>query len=169
MPPIPVGMLAAQTLDAGGSLAGSTNACSTRFSTPVAGMLTAPSSVAGVSEVLLVFAQIDASTLGLSFNGFENTVSGWQSTMQAAEALAHTNVLVDARDGHGGDISLAAYLFQQFRDQSAPSYLYLAGRGSFETPDTPALFAFPWSACGASQASSTTCGWSDIFAFTPNA
>jgi len=168
LPPIAVGALAAQAIDAGASLTGTSSTCTARFSAPVSGVLSTPSPYAGITEDLFAYTQLDGSTLGLAFNGFENQVSGWQPSVTAAEALAHANVLVDARDGHGGDIGLAEYLFQQFRDASDPMFLFLAGRGSFETPDTPALVSFDWSACGTPQASSGLCQWSDIFSYTPN-
>ncbi len=168
LPSIPVGMLAAQTLDANGTLAGTLATCTTRFSTPVPGTLTTPSPYAGVNEDLLAYTPIDATTLGLAFNGFDNEPEGWQGPIDAALALPHTNVLVDARDGHGGEIGVAQFLVQQFRDQSDPMFLFLAGRGSFDAPDTPALVAFDWSACGSGSANGWTCGWADVFAFTPN-
>jgi hypothetical protein len=135
----------------------------------VPGVLSAASTYQGVTADLFVSTQLDATTVGIAFNGFENVVSGWQGPILAAEALAHTNVLVDARDGHGGDIDLAAYLVQQFRDQSDPMFLFLAGRGSFVTLDTPALFAFDWSGCATGQASGWMCAWSDISEYAPNA
>jgi hypothetical protein len=168
LPLISLGALTGQGVDMGATLTGSTSTCSTRFSSPVSGTLSAASPYAGITEDLFVYSQLDSATLGLSFNGFENAPSGWQPSIAAAEALPHANVLVDARDGHGGEIGLAEYLFQQFRDQSDPMFLFLAGRGSFEAPDTTALVSFDWSACGTAQANRWTCVWSDIFSYTPS-
>jgi hypothetical protein len=168
LPPIAIGSLAAQAVDAGASITGSTSTCTIRFSSPVTGALSEASPYAGITEDLFAYSRIDGSTLGLAFNGFENETNAWQSPIAAAEALPHANVLVDARDGHGGEIGLAEVLYQQFRDQSDPMFLFLAGRGSLDAPDTPALVSFDWSACGTASANRWMCVWSDIFAYVPN-
>jgi hypothetical protein len=146
----------------GGVYSTGTLICEPRFHDVVSG----PRTDADGGELFLSTA-VDASTLGIEFDGFEpSSDSAWEGSVQAAFALPHSNVLVDAREGFGGKNLLGNYLQQQFRSTSAPAVLVLAARGTIGAPDDPSLFAFDWTQCTGDD-QPWQCPTSDIYVYGP--
>ncbi len=115
---------------------------------------------------LLLSAALDDHTVGIEFDGFTPTsTTAWEASVDAAFVAPHDNMIVDAREGFGGDNNLGDYLFQQFRGTDSPSVLALAARGTFSDPNDPSLFGFDWAPCASSKTKTWRCSTADIFIY----
>ena len=99
------------------------------------------------------------------FQGAEDTSDpsdpyhAWAAPFDAAFA-AGTNVLIDARQGHGGAFVLGNWLAQQIRGTADPYDAFAAPRGDFDLADPAWLFDPSLAAClGTSSSTDTMCGW----------
>jgi hypothetical protein len=132
--------------------------CSVRFTE------TTPGPLADASKLdVMSFANLDAQTVALEFDGFDPDPNGnsWVAPLRTALAKNPPHVLVDAREGHGGFQSYGDVLVGQFRGPESPLSLVIAGRAAFDTPDAAPLF-FDWTSCLANNVYTWQCAATDL-------
>jgi hypothetical protein len=136
--------------------------CSPRFNDAVS---TLASSTTGDA----VSVELDkVGNTEIQFDGFTSD-QAWLGNFQAAFGSSPANVLVDARQGNGGQLSAMLFLGDLLRSTSQPIVLLTAPAASWLLPDTPQLFT---PRCTVSSATMSfvdlACQGGDSAAFVPS-
>ncbi len=174
LPPIALGDAAYQLIVANGDYKGSSKVCSLRFHPAV----TTPPDDGATYDVPAVQQPAAAGGItSVQFDGFEgdfisgmtNPWSSWENPMTSAFQDG-SNVLVDARLGHGGKFFLGKWMFQLLRGTDQPYGMFAVPRGAYDNPDPAWLLSASLGSCPSTSTGIDLCNWSgNNTAFTVNA